>query len=773
MQIAVETQKDGSFLTSLHIAFLSALIALPIFSGFDIFSASRFGVFLLINVICGQYIWSRLVQERKPEVFESLAAGLAIGTSLPALINIGIRLLDLRGFHTAYIFPTLCILFWSFFDRKRPILSARPASEDDRDFRFIIATPFLAVVAWNPQAWPFCATYLLGIYFFYQKRIGKRITTIPSTRLFATPTILLISLIVNMVYRSLFRDKPLWRNFLGADTAWDESAAWSVSQFGIKQNAMFANQPFKGHILTHSWAGDLAAATFSPEFLVTGIPGFAIGALGVALIVYAMSISLFAKRTIAISSLLILFLQASLPEEILVSPAPRFANSLSVFYLVCAWHLLLNANKWKTSFFHMILFVLTVIVTLSKIHWGVILVFSATIISFESIRRTKVIGDALFSATAAIAFFATYFAFVRGTGNAEEFNFSVNYYLLLSILIFVVTRIIYSVSRVSLDDIEIRVKTLFFSNLFFMVILIWLTNGENNTFYSYHSMIILSAIVITPNIVSKIKNLNSRIIDIYVFFVIGVSSGIGSSLVYLYLRYRLSNNGKYPLLYWMFIGNPILIQPLILLTAVTTLGSCFFLLTRKKSNMKFYILIPIVFMLVLGSNLGTWLVHPFKPSITNIWQDVSFNSELVFSNQQISVGKWIQINTPVDSLVASNFQCSPFELGSTEITNNLECSTRNTLSWIVPLARRTALLESVVWFQGIPGSRERLVAEHYLDVVDLFARLNNPGSLSVLRDLGVDYVVIDKFKTALANWGPSTDVVFENKNYFVLKMVKE
>ena len=95
MQIAVETQKDGSFLTSLHIAFLSVLIALPIFSGFDIFSASRFGVFLLINVICGQYIWSRLVQERKPEVFESLAAGRAIGTSLPALINIGIRLLGI------------------------------------------------------------------------------------------------------------------------------------------------------------------------------------------------------------------------------------------------------------------------------------------------------------------------------------------------------------------------------------------------------------------------------------------------------------------------------------------------------------------------------------------------------------------------------------------------------------------------------------------------------------------------------------------------------
>ena len=773
MQISLETQKDGSFLTSLHIAFLSVLIALPIFSGFDIFSASRFGVFLLINVICGQYIWSRLVQERKPEVFESLAAGLAIGTSLPALINIGVRLLDVRGFHTAYIFPTLCLFFWSFFDRKRPVLSITPVAEDNRDFRFIIATPLLAMVAWNPQAWPFCATYLLGICFFYQKRIGKRITTLSSTHLFATPAILLISLIPNMVYRSLFRDKPLWRNFLGTDAAWDESAAWSVSQLGIKQNAMFADQPFKGHILTHSWAGDLAAATFSPEFLVTGIPGFAIGALGVSIAVYSTSLSIFARRYAAITSLMLVFLQASMPEELLAFPAPRFANSLSVFYLVCAWCLLLNVNKWKTSSFHMILFFLTVIVTLSKIHWGVILVFSTTIISIESVGRTKLIRDALFSLTAAVAFFACYVTFVNGAGNAEEFYFSANFYLLLSILIFVVTRLIYSVSTISLDIREVGVKTLFFSNLFLMVFFIWLTNGENNTFYFYHSMIILSTIVIAPNIISKIKNLQRRVTNSYVFFVIGVSAGIGSSLVYLYLRYRLSNNGNYPLLHWMFIGNPILIQPLILLTAIATIGTCFFLLNRKKSCVKFSILVPLVFLLLLGSNFGTWLVHPFKPSITNIWQDVSFNSELVFSEQQVSVGKWIQINTPVDSLVASNFQCSPFELSSTETIKNLECSTRNTLSWIVPLAQRTVLLESVTWFQGIPGSRERLKTEQYVDAVDLFARLDNPESLSDLQNLGVDYVVIDRRKSERSSWPSGGKILFETSDFYVLSIRTE
>jgi len=769
VQIAVETQKDGSFLTSLHIAFLSALIALPIFSGFDIFSASRFGVFLLINVICGQYIWSRLVQERKPEVFESLAAGLAIGTSLPALINIGIRLLDLRGFHTAYIFPTLCILFWSFFDRKRPTLSARPASEDDRDFRFIIATPFLAVVAWNPQAWPFCATYLLGIYFLYQKRIGKRITTFSSTHLFAAPAILLVSLISNMVYRSLFRDKPLWRNFIGTDAAWDESAAWSVSQLGIKQNAMFADQPFKGHILTHSWAGDLAAATYSPEFLVTGIPGFAIGALGVALIVYATSMSLYSKRTIAITSLLILFLQASLPEEILVFPAPRFANSLSVFYLACILFLLINLRDWKLKHIHIVVCISTILVTLSKVHWGGVLVFSGIILSIQIFAMERQAKMLVYAANISITFFAVFLLFVNGVVS-QDLIISFNFFYLISIFLFIGTRLFLFSPLSSLGQSYTKLQIIFFSNLLLTIVFVWLTNGSNNTFYLLNSIIIVAALVAAPRVFTLVSNYSGKREKLEYSFALGISIGVGTSLVYVFLRYRLSNNGSNPFLYWIFISKPVLIQPLILLTAVTALGACFFLLDRKKLSVKFSVLFPLLFLLVLGSNFGTWLVHPFKPSITNIWHDVNFNSELVFSDEQVSVGKWIQINTPADSLVASSFQCSPFELSSSETTKNLECSTRNTLSWIVPLARRTALLESVSWFQGMPGSRERLQAEQYVDAVDLFARSDNPNSLSYLQDLGVDYVVIDRRKSERSSWPSGGKIVFETTDFYVLSI---
>ena len=42
-----------------------------------------------------------------------------------------------------------------------------------------------------------------------------------------------------------------------------------------------------------------------------------------------------------------------------------------------------------------------------------------------------------------------------------------------------------------------------------------------------------------------------------------------------------------------------------------------------------------------------------------------------------------------------------------------------------------------------------------------------------LQEQGVTFLVIDKAKTTTTNWEPSADVVFENKSYFVLKMVKK
>jgi hypothetical protein len=417
----------------------------------------------------------------------------------------------------------------------------------------------------------------------------------------------------------------------------------------------------------------------------------------------------------------------------------------------------------------MVVCISTIFVTLSKVHWGGVLVFSGIILSIQVFAMERRARMLVYAANISITFFVVFLLFVNGMVS-QDLIISFNFFYLISIFLFIVTRLFLFSPLSSLGQSDRKLQFLFFSNLLLTIVVVWLTNGSNNTFYLLYSIIIFAALVAAPRVFTLISNYSGKREKLVYSFAFGISIGVGTSLVYVFLRYRLSNNGSNPLLYWIFISKPFLIQPLILFTAVTTIGAYLFLKSREQNSSKFSVLVPLALLLALGSNFGTWLVHPFKPSITNIWQDVSFNSELIFSEQQVLVGKWIQINTPADSLVASSFQCSPFELSSSETTKNLECSTRNTLSWIVPLARRTALLESVTWFQGMPGSRERLKAEQYVDAVDLFARLDNPGSLSDLQDLGVDYVVIDKRKSERSSWPSGGEIMFETTDFYVLSI---
>jgi hypothetical protein len=710
------------------------------------------------------------VQERKPEVFESLAAGLAIGTSLPALINIGVRLLGLQGFHTAYIFPTLCILFWIFFDRQRPVLSKTPAAEDDRDFRFIIATPFVTIVAWNPQAWPFCATYLLGIYFFYQKRVGKRITTLSSTHLFATPTILLISLIANMLYRTLFRNKPLWRYFLGTDAAWDEGAAWSVSQLGVKQNAMFAGEPLKGHILTQAWAGDLAAAITLPDFLVTGIPGFALGALGVALVVYSISLSNFAKRAVALTSLLVLFFQASLPEEMLVFPAPRYANSLSAFYLLSSWYLILHSNCFKRTRYHYLFYALILIVTLSKLHFGAILI--ATFIVDSVFKKTQgpLIKKSMPALVAIFVFFAVFFVFINGISNTQPTKISLNVDFTIALALVLIMRFYLIVLRRISHFKKANLYSLLISHLGISFIIVLLTNGENSSIYFVYAGLLLSCVAFAPLILETFLHRSKVIQSSAYSLLIGIFLGIFSSLSFLVIQYHDRGPGIRSKLISIIQDHIFAIQLMVVLVSVTLIMG---LIKRRPHSGDTQIStkpLTIALAMILGINTGNWLVVPFKTGITNMRYDIDSASSLVLNSDQFEVGEWIALNTPTKSLIASNFSCSPEQTNDASNTN-LDCRIRNTLVWIAPLARRQVLLEAPSWTPSEPGAKRLDKIIRYIESADLFADLGSSETAKQLREQGVEYLVIDKAKTATTNWEPSANIVFQTKGYFVLKLV--
>jgi hypothetical protein len=68
------------------------------------------------------------------------------------------------------------------------------------------------------------------------------------------------------------------------------------------------------------------------------------------------------------------------------------------------------------------------------------------------------------------------------------------------------------------------------------------------------------------------------------------------------------------------------------------------------------------------------------------------------------------------------------------------------------------------------NSPDRLRADEYLRVVDQLARLDDIRSVKNLRNLGVDYVVIDKRKSDRSSWPNGGLITYETENFFVLAL---
>ena len=68
------------------------------------------------------------------------------------------------------------------------------------------------------------------------------------------------------------------------------------------------------------------------------------------------------------------------------------------------------------------------------------------------------------------------------------------------------------------------------------------------------------------------------------------------------------------------------------------------------------------------------------------------------------------------------------------------------------------------------NSPDRLKAEEYLRVVDRFAHLDSIRSVKNLRNLGVDYVLIDKRKSDRSSWPNGGRVTYETINFYIVAL---
>ncbi|GEM_PF-1788027 len=771
MESTQEIETKSAFLTTLHLALLSFLIALPVFSGFDLASSTRFGIFLTINILCGQYVWSKLLINHNPSIFESLAAGLALGTSIPAVINIGIRLIGLFGFSTGYIFPIACIFGWLVFDRKLPQLSASTNKRDDQDFRILLATPLLAIVAWNPHAWPFCASYIIGSFVLwkYEKRASCfRCIAHGGTK---TTLLILFTVTISRFYSELFLDQPIWRQFLGTDAAWDEGAAWSLAEFGPNKNLMFSGQVIRGHFLTQSWAGDLASSVFAPQFLSTGIPSFAIGIAGVSLAIYTITSTLHIGRLVSVVAAIVLVTQASLPEELMLVAAPRYANSMALFYLAFFWYVYFTVHNFKYQQRYALLVFLIVIITLSKLHFGAITVCSMVIFEFAKFVKEKKREHLVLIASTLLVFISTFQLFINGISNTQPADYSIDLMYGIFLMSLLVTRLPFLNFLFSRKLNQKTLIVLFLINTSVMMIVTFFTKGQNSSIYLFQPVLLFAAIFLAIYISSStIKDILT--LPSLVHISLGIAVGLITNFIYLYLHYRISEDIHSIYLVWIFQKYPYLIQ----IGSVIFLVGLIYLLSLVSSKFRqnkngFAPLLLLAPLLILGMNFGNWLAHPFKSSIAKIWYDISFSSEEVFNEDQFLIGKWISENTNHESLIASNYFCEESENNQPIFSSQNDCASRNTFGWISTLGQRQVLIEMPEWVTSGPYAQRDELINLFLDKANSFSGENFNETLQDLISLGVTHFIWDIRKAGPIDNGINSKIIYRNSSYVLFHLV--
>ena len=161
-------------------------------------------------------------------------------------------------------------------------------------------------------------------------------------------------------------------------------------------------------------------------------------------------------------------------------------------------------------------------------------------------------------------------------------------------------------------------------------------------------------------------------------------------------------------------------------------------------------------------------MYPFKSDISSFFYDLSDSSEQLYAIDQQSIAEWVEINTPENSIVGSNFLCSNLILTIKDISERLDCRNRNNFAWITALAHRQVLLE--VWFPTELNVNVDTRINRYLYLSDTFATQNYSMSYEELARLGVDYFIIDRSRTKRTTWSPNASIVFENESYLILKL---
>jgi hypothetical protein len=768
-QASVSVKKSNSLIVTYLFVVLPSLTAILISLGFELQDSFFFSILLLSNILCGAYLYILLSKKDEFTQIELFGVGIALGTLSPAILNFCARLIRVSIDSTALLFPIFMVLIYAIRRYQKRVVLPRILPSKSSDFVLILSTPIFALAAWSDSLTPFCIylVFALTVLIFFENSGLKRGS---STRTVEYLSLLIIPLGSVLSRFGLVNANPIpiWRTLVGVDVAFDEATAFGVSKYGMFDNALLSGQRSYGHVLTHAWAGDFAALIDLPPFMITASAGLVVAALGISAMVFTISISLFQSQIAARLSLVLIFLQASMPEEYLFLDTMRMAHSMSIMWLILFCFLLDSILEKSIRIPLALLAVLIFATTFSKIHWGLLalVIFGVhALIELLRVRSFRPVVTILFVAT---IFLLTYkYSFSESYGFPVSFNHSKNFvFEVVGLLVFRLFFMAGVLKHLSLGKDSITAVT----TILFGLVAHSVLAGEYASYY-WISIALLYASVFSGKLLHDAFLVQNQFrIARYFTYIFSICFACYACFRFFADNYYLILINASSLRSWFIVSYPELIQlfvPIVaicvgfLLLALTSTG---FRSTGLLKNS-----LSLVITTIFFANIGFWMVQNQKINILESHYDIQLTSDFVISDTQLDIGKWLESNTDRNSILATNFLCDvtiglgvPFPQYRKD-----ECLNRNTLTWLASIGHRRVLIEAPVYSGSYVGTNMQI--KDYNSSVR-FGRDMNSISSGYLVRRGVDFFIFDKATSKIHGLRDFGSVLYENSDYAILAL---
>ena len=733
-------------------------VVLLVFSGFTLKHSISIGFITSLTSYLGLHNYLVISKRNDHNVLELIGAGTALGTFLPAVFALFFRsFLGIPSYFGFVCFVAISAIIWFKYARL-------DLDHESGNTTSLLITGSASSAAFG-QFIPlfYIASLFLGLLavlhkLYKSKQLENSIRPDQAIVIFLSLVAVAISSVQNRLSWA-----PLWRSMTYVDQIYDESLSWSITRFGITDNALAVGFEMPGHTLTHSLAGLIQLILDTPIFMASGAAGTLLGIMGTAALIGGLALK--SKNTMRslIGTFVIWALQMSLVDQLGVSANPRISNNLSLLWFAFALILLLESrNKLVRGAFVVVPLVVG-LTGLGKLHWGVYLVGVFGLISLFEAIRYKRIASLIYLIVSGLVLACVYLAFLHGL---NAFYPPVYIFSFTTAVIYAAVFINRSLGFYTkpLSNDQRTLKWAVIISALFFVPLIALTGGANQEAYFITCSTILIAMMAGPHVSDLMQKIRTRaVVTALIFFVLILSASVFSIGAYwkFYVRAEYSN-------FWELVFNLVQIRDALYLALLISLASVFSLMKKKvdrKSNFQRHF--------VLLALLGNFAIM-IAQSTQSVYMSRIYGSQLTelgLTDQQLEVGSWLRINSKQSDILASNHYCQTLvNVGDRVPISPEECRHRNLNSWVAATSHRRMLLEAPITSVLGPGrTLPRDLVDRY-NISLLFGSSPNSDHLGDLKDYGVTFFVLEKSFSGVQSWRNFGRLVFENDKYAILEI---